>query len=104
MDRLPLPAWRLDRLRKQYFAEAKNVFIDCETSPDGGDPLPGQDLKKLLERIHLRLDESFVGIGEIVSDLAAADLAELINQLTLAEAASVISMLPVPRAVEVCNH
>jgi len=57
-----------------------------------------------LERIHLRLDESFVGIGEIVSDLAPADLAELINQLTLAEAASVISMLPVPRAVEVCNQ
>ena len=57
-----------------------------------------------MERIHLRLDESFVGIGEIVSDLAPADLAELINQLTLAEAASVISMLPVPRAVEVCNQ
>jgi len=57
-----------------------------------------------LERIHLRLDESFVGIGEMVSDLAPADLAELINQLTLAEAASVISMLPVPRAVEVCNQ
>lgn len=57
-----------------------------------------------MERIHLRLDESFVGIGEMVSDLAPADLAELINQLTLAEAASVISMLPVPRAVEVCNQ
>ncbi len=66
--------------------------------------MPAQDLRKLLERIHLRLDESFVGIGEMVSDLAPADLAELINQLTLAEAASVISMLPVPRAVEVCNQ
>jgi len=66
--------------------------------------LPAQDLKKLLERIHLRLDESFVGIGEMVSDLAPADLAELINQLTLAEAASVVSMLPVPRAIEVCNQ
>ena len=66
--------------------------------------MPAQDLRKLLERIHLRLDESFVGIGEMVSDLAPADLAELINQLTLAEAASVISMLPVPRAIEVCNQ
>jgi magnesium transporter len=66
--------------------------------------LPAQDLKKLLERIHLRLDESFVGIGEMVSDLAPADLAELINQLTLAEAATVVSMLPVQRAIEVCNQ
>ena len=66
--------------------------------------MPAQDLKKLLERIHLRLDESFVGIGEMVSDLAPADLAELINQLTLAEAASVVSMLPVARAIEVCNQ
>jgi len=30
--------------------------------------MPAQDLKKLLERIHLRLDESFVGIGEMLSD------------------------------------
>jgi magnesium transporter len=66
--------------------------------------LPTQDLKKLLERIHSRLDESFVGIGEIVSDLAAADLAELINQLTLAEAATVVSMLPVLRAIEICDQ
>ena len=66
--------------------------------------MPAQDLKKLLERIHTRLDESFVGIGEMVSDLAAADLAELINQLTLAEAATVVSMLPVQRAIEVCNQ
>ncbi len=66
--------------------------------------MPAQDLKKLLERIHLRLDESFVGIGEMVSDLAPADLAELINQLTLAEAATVVSMLPVPRAIEVCDQ
>jgi magnesium transporter len=57
-----------------------------------------------LERIHLRLDESFVGIGEMVSDLAPADLADLINQLTLAEAATVVSMLPAPLAIEVCNQ
>ena len=42
--------------------------------------MPAQDLKKLLERIHLRLDESFVGISSMVSDLAPADLAELFNQ------------------------
>jgi magnesium transporter len=66
--------------------------------------MPAQDLKQLLERIHLRLDESFVGIGEMVSDLAPADLADLINQLTLAEAATVVSMLPVPLAIEVCDQ
>jgi magnesium transporter len=66
--------------------------------------MPATDLKELLERIHTRLDESFVGIGHIVSDLDAADLAELINQLTQAEAATVISMLPVGRAIEICNH
>ncbi|HJX89014.1 MAG TPA: magnesium transporter [Pyrinomonadaceae bacterium] len=66
--------------------------------------MPAQDLKKLLERIHTRLDESFVGIGHVVADLNAADLAELINQLTLAEAASVVSMLPVARAIEICNQ
>ena len=58
----------------------------------------------LVERIKLRLEESFVGIGEVVADLPAADLADLINELTLAEAASVISMLPVPRAVEVFDQ
>ena len=63
-----------------------------------------KDLKKLLERIHLRLDESFVGIGSEVTDMPAADLAELINQLTLAEARTVVSLLPVERAIEVCNQ
>lgn len=66
--------------------------------------MPATDLKELLERIHTRLDESFVGIGHVVSDLDAADLAELINQLTQAEAATVISMLPVARAIEICNQ
>ena len=66
--------------------------------------MPVQDLKKLLERIHLRLDESLVGIGAQVADLAAADLAELLNQLTLVEAATVVSMLPVARAIEVCDQ
>ena len=59
-----------------------------------------QDPKKLLERIHTRLDESLVGISHVVADMAPADLALLINQLTLVEAATVVSMLPVTRAVE----
>ncbi|MEK6334292.1 MAG: magnesium transporter [Acidobacteriota bacterium] len=63
-----------------------------------------KDLFKLLERIHLRLDESMVGIAEQLKDLDAADLAELINQLTLAEAAAVVSLLPVPRAIEIFDQ
>jgi len=66
--------------------------------------MPTKDLKELLERIHLRLDESLVGIGAQVADLPAADLAELLNQLTLIEAATVVSMLPVARAVEICDQ
>ena len=66
--------------------------------------MPTEDLKALLERIHTRLDESFVGIGQIVSDLRAADLAELINQLTLAEAASVVSMLSAARIIEIFDQ
>src|SRR5262245_17768011 len=60
--------------------------------------------KELLERIQLRLDESFVGIGAVVADLPAADVADLINQLRLSEAATVISMLSIPRAIEVCDQ
>ena len=63
-----------------------------------------KDLFKLLERIHLRLDESMVGIAEQLGDLDAADLAELLNQLTLAEAAAVVSLLPVPRTIELCDQ
>ena len=63
-----------------------------------------KDLKQLLERIHLRLDESMVGIGAQVADLAAADLAELLNDLTLAEAATVVSMLSVQRSIELCDQ
>lgn len=66
--------------------------------------MPAQDLKKLLERIHLRLDESFVGISGMVADLAPADLAELFNQLTVQEAATVVTMLPVARVVEVFDQ
>jgi magnesium transporter len=66
-------------------------------------PTP-EDLQKLLERIHLRLDDSFVGIGSEVSDLPAPDLAELLNQLTLVEAATVISMLPLVRCIELCDQ
>jgi magnesium transporter len=60
--------------------------------------------EELLERIRLRLEESFTGIGEVVTDLPAADVADLLNQLTLAEAATVIMMLPVPRAVQVMDQ
>jgi magnesium transporter len=66
--------------------------------------MPVQDLKPLLERIHLRLDESMVGIGAQVSDLDAADLAELLNELTLVEAATVVSMLPVSRTIELFDQ
>jgi magnesium transporter len=58
----------------------------------------------LLERIRLRLDESFVGIGEVVAELAPADVAELVNQLKLHEAAAVMSMLAAPRVVEVLDQ
>jgi magnesium transporter len=58
----------------------------------------------LLERIRLRLEESFVGIGEVVAELQPADVADLVNQLTRQEAAAVMSMLSVPRAVEVCDQ
>jgi magnesium transporter len=67
-------------------------------SPDVSAP------EELLERIRLRLDESFIGIGEAVADLPPADLAELVNLLTLQEAATVMSMLPVARAVEVFDQ
>ncbi|HSS19656.1 MAG TPA: magnesium transporter [Pyrinomonadaceae bacterium] len=66
--------------------------------------MPAENLKALLERIHTRLDESLVGIGQMVSDLDPADLAELINELTLAEAAAVVSLLPVSRAIEICDQ
>jgi len=58
----------------------------------------------LLERIRLRLEESFVGIGEVVAELQPADVADLVNQLTRQEAAAVMSMLAVPRAVEVFDQ
>jgi magnesium transporter len=60
--------------------------------------------EELLERIRLRLEESFTGIGEVVTDLPAPDVADLLNQLTLSEAATVVMMLPVPRAVEVLDQ
>lgn len=66
--------------------------------------MPQKDLHKLLERIHLRIDESMVGIADQLAHLVAADLAELINQLTLAEAAAVVSLLPVSRAIEICDQ
>jgi magnesium transporter len=58
----------------------------------------------LLERIRLRLEDSFVGIGEVVAELPAADVADLVNQLSRQEAAAVMSMLAVPRAAEVLDQ
>lgn len=66
--------------------------------------MPQRDLHPLLERIHLRLDDSIVGIGAELADLDAADLAELLNQLTVIEAASLVAMLPVPRVIELCEN
>ena len=66
--------------------------------------MPVKDLRKLLERIHTRLDESSVGISQILGDLGPADLADLINQLTLIEAATVVSMLPVARVVDLFDN
>lgn len=66
--------------------------------------MPQKDLHKLLERIHLRLDESSVGISHQLAHLEVADLAELLNQLLLAEAATVISMLPIARVIELFDH
>jgi len=60
--------------------------------------------KDLLERIQLRLEDSFVGIGAVVSDLPPADVADLLNQLTLTEAATVFTMLSIPRSVEVFDQ
>ena len=63
-----------------------------------------KDLQQLLERIQLRLDDSFVGIGSEVADLPAPDLAELLNQLRLAEAAAIVSMLPLARCIELFDQ
>ena len=63
-----------------------------------------KDLQQLLERIQLRLDESFVGIGSEVSDLPPEDLAELLNQLRLNEAAAIVTMLPLQRCIELCDQ
>jgi magnesium transporter len=60
-------------------------------------------LDELRNRINLRLEESFVGISEQVSDLAPADLVELLNQLNLVEAATVLTMLPVARSIELID-
>ena len=62
------------------------------------------EIQDLLERIRLRLDESFVGIGEEVAGLPPADLAELLNELTRQEAASVLSMISIPRTTEVLEQ
>jgi len=58
----------------------------------------------LLERIRLRLDDSFVGIGANVAELPPADTAELLNELTLHEAAAVLAMVAVPRAAAVLDQ
>jgi len=58
----------------------------------------------LLERIHLRLEESLVGIGERIAHLAPADVVDLLNQLNLIEAATVVTMLPIARSVELFDQ
>ena len=63
-----------------------------------------KDLQHLLDRIQLRLDESFVGIGSEVADLLPEDLAELLNQLRINEAAAIVSMLPLQRCIELCDQ
>ena len=63
-----------------------------------------RDLQQLLERIQLRLDESFVGIGSEVADLPPEDLAELLNQLRVNEAAAIVSMLPLARCIEIYDQ
>jgi magnesium transporter len=60
--------------------------------------------KDLIERIQLRLDESFAGISQVVADLPAPDVADLLNGLKVVEAATVITMVPVQRAVEVMDQ
>lgn len=60
--------------------------------------------QELLERIHLRLEESFVGIGETIADLPAADVVDLLNQLTLIEAATVVTMLTTARSIELFDQ
>ena len=63
-----------------------------------------RDLQQLLERIQLRLDESFVGIGSEVTDLPPEDIAELLNQLRITEAGAIVSMLPLQRCIEICDQ
>jgi magnesium transporter len=60
--------------------------------------------KDLIERIQLRLDESFTGISQVVADLPAPDVADLLNRLKVVEAATVLTMVPVARAVEVMDQ
>src|SRR5215218_153402 len=62
------------------------------------------DLQELLERIQLRLDESFVGIGSEIADLPPEDLAELLNQLNLSDAAAIVSMLPLQLCIELLDQ
>jgi magnesium transporter len=60
--------------------------------------------KDLLERIQEGIEASAIGLGELVADLPAPDLADLVNQLSRAEAAMVIMALPLPQAIELCDQ
>jgi magnesium transporter len=60
--------------------------------------------RELLDRIQLRLEDSFTGIGEAVAEMPPADVADLVNELTVSEAATVLTMVSVPRAVQVFDQ
>jgi len=88
-------AFALAPLRFCAFALLRDTCWSMPTS---------KDLQHLLDRIQLRLDESFVGIGSEVADLLPEDLAELLNQLRINEAAAIVSMLPLQRCIELCDQ
>ena len=88
-------AFALAPLRFCAFALLRDTCLSMPTS---------KDLQHLLDRIQLRLDESFVGIGSEVADLLPEDLAELLNQLRINEAAAIVSMLPLQRCIELCDQ
>ena len=95
---------RLAARRPALRRDPRGAAPGMRGAPAHGGRLTMSAPEDLVERIRLRLDESFVGIGEVVAELLPADVADLLNRLTRQEAASVLSMLAVPRAVEVFDQ